>query len=468
MMQRPLITGAKMKALATLSVVLILGLSISASAWERTYGGTNTDRAFCVARGSDGGSFVAGGTRSFGAGGEDIWVLRLDSLGDTLWSQTFGGTSTDQATGIVATDDGGCLVAGHTDSYGAGNQDAWLIKLDAFGDTLWTRIYGDRVSDGLYGVTRTPDGGYLAVGWTRSFGALGSDGWLIKLDAGGDTLWTRRVGRAGIEQFSGVVCTPDGGYLAAGLTNSYGAGSDDAWVVKLNSDGDTLWTHTYGASGGEYANSIAATPEGGFILAATTDSYGLAGEAWILKCNGAGDTLWTRLLGGANVDEALSVVSTADSGALVAGYTASFGAGYYDAWLIRLDVNGDTIGTYTFGGTGEERASGIALTSTGGCILVGHTTSYGAGNQDFYIVEVDSLAEPPQHEGIALSAGWNLTALSCGTLRSPISAVQTDPPGSILTTFYIWNGSGYAAADSLSAGRPFWVLATRECNLFVE
>ena len=148
--------------------------------------------------------------------------------GDTLWKTT----------------DEGYIITGHTWSY-----DIWLIKTNASGDTLWTKTFGGMDFDWSFSVQQTADGGYIITGWTESFGAGDRDIWLIKTNANGDTLWTKTFGGNGDDGGSQVQQTIDEGYIITGWTESFGAGDDDIWLIKTNADGDSLWTKTFGGGG---------------------------------------------------------------------------------------------------------------------------------------------------------------------------------------------------------------------------
>ncbi|MCP4631383.1 MAG: T9SS type A sorting domain-containing protein, partial [candidate division Zixibacteria bacterium] len=182
---------------------------------------------------TDGGYIIAGETGSYGAGNRDSYLIKTDSSGDTLWTQTYGGASHDIAESVQQTTDGGYILGGYTESYGAGNRDFYLIKTDSSGDTLWTRTYGGAAYDYAESVQQTTDGGYIMTGYTSSFGAGGADCYLIKTDSSGDTLWTRTYGGAIYDMAYSVQQTTDGGYIVAGGTNSFGPGSADFYLVKV-------------------------------------------------------------------------------------------------------------------------------------------------------------------------------------------------------------------------------------------
>ena len=194
--------------------------------WTRTYGGTTDDRGYSVQQTADGGYIIAGLTyRGF----SDVYLIKTDTSGDTLWTRTYGGESSDEGYSVRQTADGGYIVAGYTRS-GYNSPDVYLIKTDASGDTLWTRTYGGIGDDRGYSVELTADGGYIVAG--VSIGDL----YLIKTDGTGDTLWTRTYGGMRTDEGWSVKQTADGGYVIAGWTYSFGAGGSDVYLIRLDSE----------------------------------------------------------------------------------------------------------------------------------------------------------------------------------------------------------------------------------------
>ena len=226
--------------------LLLVSLSNAQQRWERDYGGAGTEYSYSVQQTTDAGYIVAGGTLSFG-NSYQVYLIKTNASGDTLWTRTYGGTNYDYGRSVQQTSDAGYIIAGFTNSFGAGGMDVYLIKTNASGDTLWTRTYGGTDNDPGYSVQQTSDTGYIVAGATHSFGA-GDDVYLIKTDGSGDTLWTRTYGGTNQDLGYSVRQTSDGGYIIVGSTNSFGAGNYDVWLIKTNASGDTLWTRTYGGT----------------------------------------------------------------------------------------------------------------------------------------------------------------------------------------------------------------------------
>ncbi|MCK4385117.1 MAG: dockerin type I repeat-containing protein [candidate division Zixibacteria bacterium] len=442
-----------------LMLVLLVFWSLPAFAqdtllWSRTYGGSSRDEGYSVQQTTDGGYIVVGMTSSFGAGGEDVYLVKTDSLGDTLWSRTYGGSDWDEGYSVQQTTDGEYIVAGFTYSFGAGYSDVYLIKTNSTGDTLWSRTYGGSNYDRGYSVQQTTDGGYIVAGLTESFGADGEDAYLIKTNSTGDTLWTRTYGGGGSGHDEGwfVQQTTDGGYIVAGWTSSFGAGGEDACLIKTNSTGDTLWTRTYGGSSNEHAYSVQQTTDGGYIVVGWTRSFGGNNDVYLIKTNSAGDTLWTRTYGGSYSDLGFSVQQTT-GGYIVAGFTYSFGASY-DVYLIKTNSTGDTLWSRTYGGSGSELGFSIQQTTDGGYIVVGRASSFGAGGRDVMLTKLDPFGNSCIGEFVSST----VMSVSC-TVTSPATQVGspstevTSPtwtvtsPATAVTTVCIWqrgdaNGDG--------------------------
>ncbi len=359
--------------------------------WTKTFGGTNFDEGRLVQQTLDGGYIIVGYTESYGAGGQDAWLVKTDANGDTIWTKTYGGTQNEMARSVQQTSDGGYIITGKTNSYGAGNYDFWLVKTDANGDTVWTKTYGGPDYDYGFSVQQTSDGGYIVTGWTWSYGAGEYDIWLIKTDANGDTTWTRTFGGIYWDWAYSVQQTSDGGYIITGYTESYGAGGEDVWLIKTNANGDTLWTKTFGGPDDDRAFFGKQTSDGGYIITGRTYSYGAGNyDLWLIKTNANGDTLWTKTFGGTGSDAGFSVQETIDGGYIIVGQTYSYGAGGGDFWLVKTDANGNTMWTKTFGGTNEDRGYSVQQTSDGGYIITGYTWSYGAGAADLWLIKTTS------------------------------------------------------------------------------
>ena len=220
--------------------------------------------------------------------------------------------------------------------------------------TEWAKTYGGSGYDVASSIQQTADSGYIVAGSTYSF-SEDSDSWVLKLDSNGNVTWQKTYGGSGGDFASSIQQTTDGGYIVAGSTYSFGASYDyfDFWVLKLDSNGNVTWQKTYGGSGDDVATSIQQTTDGGYIVAGLTDSFGVAGyendDFWVLKLDSNGNITWQKTYGGSDYDYAYSIQQTTDGGYIVAGSTDSFGAGGYDYdfWVLKLDSSGEISGCDT-------------------------------------------------------------------------------------------------------------------------
>ncbi|MCK4701574.1 MAG: hypothetical protein KAT38_14615, partial [Bacteroidales bacterium] len=390
----------------TVLLIIITGLFLACKVlaqvpgdtlWTKIYGGTDFDMGNSVQQTTDGGYIIAGRTISFGAGNEDVYLIKTNSLGDTLWTKTYGGIDSDVGNSVQQTTDGGYIIAGMTNSFGAGGGgDTWLIKTNVQGDTLWTKTYGGIDYDEGWSVQQTTDGGYIISGNTASFGAGLNDVWLIKTNSLGDTLWTKTYGGLNYDEGYSVQQTTDDGYIIAGSTLSFGAGFSDVWLIKTNSLGDTLWTKTYGGTGYDVGFSVQQTTNGGYIITGYKRSYGAGDDdVWLIKTESNGDIHWTRVYGGEGNDVAYSVKQTSDGGFILAGYTDSFGPSMISSfYVVRTDATGDTIWTHSYGRGMLDKAMSVDITSDGAYAVAGYSID-NSWNFDCWLLKVSGESQSP-------------------------------------------------------------------------
>jgi len=312
-----------------------------AQAWSRVFGSYKASTGCAGLPTPDGGYIAAGYTRAYGAGEDDVWLIKTDASGNKLWDQTYGGDSGDFGYSVGLTSDGGYVITGYTVSYGAGGKDVWLIRTDASGNRLWDKTFGGAGDDDGWSVTQTADGGYLVAGRTSSYGAGNADLWLIKTNASGNEIWNRTFGGAAKDEGFSVQATPDGGCVVAGCTASYGAGDNDVWLVKTDADGNKLWDKTFGGAGSDVAHSVVLTQDGGFAVAGYTSAPGAGpSDVWLIGTDASGNRLWDRKRGGGDDDVAQSIAQTPDGGYVVAGWTWSTLPGQ-QVWLLKTGANGE-------------------------------------------------------------------------------------------------------------------------------
>jgi hypothetical protein len=408
-----------------------LGLELdSGSGWWGTYGGSNNDWAFSVTPTEDGGYVMTGHTESFGNGARDVWLVKTDWTGDMQWNRTFGRSGNDEGRCVIQTSDGGYAIAGYTPIHpqGFGDNDVWLIKTDHNGYEQWNKTYGGALSDIGMSVLQTDDGGYVIGGYEASFAGTDSDDfYLIKTDQTGNMIWNKTYGGGEPETSYSMIKTNDGGYALAGVTWSFGAGVSDVWLVKTDSTGNMQWNKTYGGSGSDEGWEVIQTADGGYAVAGMTDSYGAGiGDFWLLKTDSTGNLVWSQTYGGSGQDEARSIVQTIDGGYVLAGNTRSNPTDILDAWLIKVNNAGNIQWNKTYGGAGEDAAWSLIETDNEGWAAAGFTASTGQGAKDFWLVKIntesglawtDSTADTITLYRGATDLYWNYVRVKVWTIK---------------------------------------------------
>jgi hypothetical protein len=271
-----------------------------------------------------------------------VWLIKTDASGNKVWDKTYGGSEGDEGYSVWQTSDGGFVVAGATSSYGAGNSDAWLIMTDSSGNRVWDRVFGGSVRDEVMSIQPTSDGGYIMTGLSESYGGEFADLWLVKADSQGNKVWDKAFGGLGGGSGSSVQQTSDGGYVVAGTTSSFTSGVPVVWLIKTDATGNEAWDKTFGGARPNWGSSVQQTSDGGYIVAGITDSYGAGAEdVWLVKTDASGHKVWDRTFGGTGSEGSNSVQQTSDGGYVITGLTNSQGAGGYDVWLIKTDADGN-------------------------------------------------------------------------------------------------------------------------------
>ena len=401
--------------------------------WEHSFGGTGDDILSCLEQTADGG-YVLGGYSNSGAsgnksspnyGGYDFWVVRLDADGIKLWEQTFGGSGDDICTSVAQTFDGGFILGGRSKSSPSGNktsanygeEDYWVIRLDANGNKLWDQSFGGSSDDASYSLQQTADGGFVVGGGSYS-GISGNktapnygsqNFWVVRLDPNGNELWDSSYGGSLHEVIFNLQQTLDGGYIFAGYSDSpspsgtktsphYGGyGDQDYWVVKIDANGNQQWQNSFGGTAFEEATAVCQANEGGYIIGGWSESSNT-------------------------------------------GNKTALNYGGLDYWLVKTDANGNRVWDYSFGGTNDDALIGLQQTSDGGLILCGSSSSGVSGNKstpnyggsDFWVIKL-SDQDQPIGAPIVLVNG----------LFSPLNSYVFDATNSVLVSLQTSFTSGY-------------------------
>jgi len=379
---------------AIIAIVLSTIVAVTCfGTWEKLYGDRWEEYAWDISPTLDNGYIVAGMFTVIGH--RQIYVLRLNSYGDTLWTRVYGYPGIDIGLSAIQTSDLGYAICGYTDSdslHGAGSMDAYLLKLDSDGDTLWTKTLGIEFDDYGFELLETGDGGLVLAGHTDLYGWGGSFPFLIKVDSMGDTVWSKIYESDFNCLANCIAASHDGGCFLGGWIEEIDM-RIGMFAMRVDSLGDTLWTKKIIGDSYDYGYSIVATGDDGCVLAGCTFSGGaVEGDVLIVKLDCDGDTIWTKAYGGLEWDQAYSIAATPDGGFIVTGYTDSYGAGYRDLYLLRLDSFGDTLWTRVYGGPYSDEGKSVLALENGSFVVAGNKGfSVEDGESEAWIFETDSL-----------------------------------------------------------------------------
>lgn len=431
------------------SLFLVLGCSKDDSSntsregqitFVKTYGGTKNDSGQSVVATNDGGYAILGYTQSNDGDindkqdeSFDYWVLKFDAQDQLQWQKTYGGSADDRGNAIIQTQDGGYAILGYSFSNNgdvtenAGLQDFWLAKLDANGSVSWQKSFGYQGADSGVSVIQTNDQGYLITGVldvTASGGQgntsrnsnrhAGGDYWALKLNSSGDIEWSRFFGGNFTDTPQGVVQTNDNGFIIVGSSDSNDTdisnnkGAYDFWVIRISASGNLIWERSFGGNQIDEARAIIKTEDGNYLIAGDTRSSDNdvsinkgAADLWLIEISHNGDLIWEKTIGGSSFDVARAIVKSQNNGFLISGssrsndFDVNENKGQNDAWILKVDDNGNLEWQTTVGGSNIDFSYGIAELSNGSIIAVGDTASSDGdilenkGFADVLIVKID-------------------------------------------------------------------------------
>jgi hypothetical protein len=275
-----------------------------------------------------------------------VWVIKIDETGNIRWNKTYGTQYFEGGAESQQTTDGGYIIIGSKGLDQFSHYDAWLIKIDQEGNELWNRTYGGRSEDYGDSVQQTSDGGYIIAGSTSSYGTFNNSTaafWLIKTDEQGTMQWNKTYGGTEYGAAISVELTSDGGYIMDGNKFDLDSHQNDIWLIKTDQFGDEQWNKTYGGILDDYSTQAYQTKDGGYSMIGWTSSYGAGAEdAWMIKTDASGNEQWNKTYGGKSFDTAYAFNQTSDGGYIISGTTASFGTDVYhnDLWLLKTDSQG--------------------------------------------------------------------------------------------------------------------------------
>lgn len=358
--------------------------------WAQTFGGPNDDEAYDVKKTSDGGYIICGMTESKGRGGQDAWVIKLDPHGKLEWEKTYGDKGDEVANAIVQTSDGGYAFIGSTTSKGRGRRSVWLVKLDSAGNQLWDAAHGGTKHDVGNDLVETYDGNYAIVGSTKSYGPGNWDVWIMKLDTKGNRMWRRTEGGRAPDYGSSIKENPrDSSLAVTGTTFSYSTGQSDLWLIKVTKEGRREWRKNYGSTNKDSGTHLTLMSTGEYIISGSTQPKGERyPDFWVVGFTAENWDDWEQSYGTSMDEAAMASSETTDGGIMVCGYTNSHGEGSYDFWVMKFDKKGKQLWHETFGGPDEDIANAIVATGNNEAVIVGSTRSDGEGRRDVWVIYI--------------------------------------------------------------------------------
>ncbi|MFI5219541.1 MAG: T9SS type A sorting domain-containing protein [Bacteroidia bacterium] len=461
--------------------------------WQNTIGGDTTDNLFSVQQTSDGGYILGGSSISNISGDKtenclgnwDYWVIKIDSIGNIQWQNTIGGNGDDELFSVQPTNDGGYILGGGSGSNISGDKteniigmwDYWIVKLDASGNIQWQNTIGGTHYEQFSTIQQTFDGGYIIGGLSDSnisgdktennIGGFGNyDYWILKLDGLGNIQWQNTIGGIYTEWLTCLRQTTNGGYIIGGYSNSPASGdktensigSDDYWIIKLDSLGNIQWQNTIGGNNSDKLNSIGQTTDGGYILGGSSQSNisgdktenvvgnTIWGDYWVIKIDSSGNIQWQNTIGGNDNDYLWFVQQTSEGGYVLGGNSGSNisgdktedNIGNYDFWIVKIDQSGNILWQNTIGGTNHDIISSGTQTLDAGFILSGWSRSNISGDKtenclgayDYWVIKlgpdtitgVTNLKSPTSNFQIYPNPADN--ELTITGLQSPIQKIE--------------------------------------------
>lgn len=412
-------------------LIPLQGLAQDGAMFQRTIGGVGTEEMTALITTADGGYALLGMTTSNSAGGYDLYVVRLDANGDTLWTRTVGGSGNDKSMDLVQTGEGDFVLLGWTNGFGGQTDDLLLVKMDAAGTVLWAKRVDVPTDEQEYvGVLHALPGGDLLVGATTQFGAGLLDACVMRLSGEGEVVWATSYGQPDYDECRGLVPTADGGFMLAGRTTSYNGGAYNTMMLKGTESGEVSWVRVYGDSFFDTPIDLEAVPNG-YMVAGSTTTFGAGSyDSFLMNVSPAGSVIWAKTYGNAWAEYATDVQATADGGCVLLGRLSTQSL-LDQLFLIRTDAQGDTLWTRNYGGDAEEDLGAVVQTADGGYLVCAKERSFGGNDYDAYLVKTDALGYSSCHETDTVIevqvAPYTAAVVSVLTLPMIVTMVDVSP-----------------------------------------
>ena len=367
--------------------------------WLKTIGTTSSDGGRSVFGTNDGGYIIVGYTYINGPYDVDILLVKTDSEGNVEWNKTIGESGREYGNSCIQTKDGGYIITGFTTSYSSSpfNKDVYIVKTDRNGNILWSNSYGGTDEDEGNSICEGIDDSYIICGYTKSFGEGDNDVYLIKIDDNGNIIWDKTFGGISSDRGNKIIKTKDGSFVVAGATGSFGVGLRDFLLIKITNDGEILWSETYGVkSNYEWALSVCETIDDGFLIGGFSDIlFNELMDVYVVKTSSDGSQQWTKRFGeGTFYDYGICIIRTLDGNYSICGTSKSIDNGN-DIYLLKIDNDGNKLFSSVIGENSQEWANSIIQTDNGSCIVTGYTSSDNSNDYDIFLLKYPFFESNP-------------------------------------------------------------------------
>ncbi len=447
-------------------LALLLNITLQAQPpkkFHTSIGGNGYDYAYDVKQTTNGGYILAGSTSSFGFGNTDVYLLKLDSMGQIEFQKTYGGYDNESAKAVVQLTDGSYVIAGYTSSKGFGGYDAYIIKTDNLGNLIWEKTFGGTDWDFCNSMVATADGGFILAGSTTSFGYGNTDGYIIKLDATGTEQWHKIVGGTKADEFKSIIQTTDGGYALAGQTKSYNDSLGDAWVFKLNANGDSINSFYNNLGGADGVNDICELQTGEFLLGGYF-TINNKKDAVFYKTNPFGLIIFQFIDGQPGTNEEFYKVGISNS--MFGTYTAlenshengiSFKS---DVKLLLFNQGGYYVNGGAIGDSQDDYCYSFCKTkeNSKGYVAVGYTNSYNSNLSDCFLIKYDSL----------LSVGLFIIDIDEIDIKKNNFSIYPNPTNNIITIKAISNEIGKIEILNIEGSKIYETFSLNENKINID
>ena len=436
--------------------------------FTRTYGMDGNDQGSHIIKSDDGGYAFVGVLETLETNSEDLWFVKLDSTGNMVWQEVYGGPDADRGRRVIPCSDGCYLLAGYTQSYGNGGWDGYVIKVDASGYVVWDSTYGDESNDYIFDAIAGEDGSYIMAGAKTSLSDGVLDFWVFQIDSLGNVEWETTLHRFNQDQARAIIKSSNGGYFVAGHSDRKLDQPLDIWLVKLDTNGDSLWSVLYEGEGRDASFCISEMSNDNLMIVGYSETEENERDIQILVTDQEGNLVASSTFGGPLDDEGHGLNATLDGNYIITGFTESEISGEWDLLMLKVDEEGNEIWSKSYGGLSKDFGQYVFHESLNRYVCLGLTESFGNGGSDAWIIWTDDEGDkiPPTHSVFPFisnisdisndQGGWvevefYRSAFDMDSLVLPKAAAPQ------LYTVEIDDGSGWmAAASTVAYGKSIY------------